>query len=123
MQNALNNHRREHRMESIEFLVSGSAPEPYRVSFHREGGKLTAFCTCQAGLNGQACKHRLDILAGAVDGLPEGSGPDVRAVCAWLQGTALQQAVQQVQALEAEMDAVKRRLAVAKKGLAVTMRG
>ena len=55
--------------ERIEFLVQGSAAEPYRVSFWRVGDNVKSSCTCQAGKNGLACKHRLSLLDGDVTNL------------------------------------------------------
>lgn len=52
--------------ERIEFLVQGSAPDPYRVSFWRVGDNVQSSCTCQAGRNGLACKHRLNLLGGDI---------------------------------------------------------
>ena len=55
--------------ERVEFLVQGSASEPYRVSFWRVGDNVKSSCTCQAGKNGLACKHRLSLLDGEVTNL------------------------------------------------------
>ena len=59
--------------EHIEFLVQGSAPEPYRVSFWRVGDSVKSSCTCQAGKNGLACKHRLNLLDGDITNLASSS--------------------------------------------------
>lgn len=53
----------------IEFIVQGSAPEPYRVSFWRVGDNVKSSCTCQAGKNGRACKHRIALLEGDITNL------------------------------------------------------
>lgn len=53
----------------VEFLVQGSAPEPYRVSFWRVGDNVKSSCTCRAGKNGLACKHRIALLDGDVTNL------------------------------------------------------
>lgn len=45
-------------MEDICFLVQGSAEEPYKVTFKKNGSNLSAYCTCPAGENCQFCKHR-----------------------------------------------------------------
>jgi hypothetical protein len=65
----------DHQSERIEFLVQGSSAEPYRVSFWRVGDKVKSSCTCQAGKNGLACKHRLSLLDGDVNNLVS-SSPD-----------------------------------------------
>lgn len=61
--------------ERVEFLVQGSTADPYRVSFWRVGDNVKSSCTCQAGKNGLACKHRLNLLDGDVTNLVS-SGPD-----------------------------------------------
>ena len=61
--------------ERIEFIVQGSASEPYRVAFWRVGDNVKSSCTCQAGKNGLACKHRLSLLDGDVTNLLS-SSPD-----------------------------------------------
>lgn len=55
--------------ERIEFLVQGSTSEPYTASFWRVGYNVKSSCTCQAGKNGLACKHRLSLLDGDVTNL------------------------------------------------------
>lgn len=61
--------------ERIEFLVQGSASEPYRAAFWRVSDNVKSSCTCQAGKNGLACKHRLSLLDGDVTNLVS-SSPD-----------------------------------------------
>lgn len=61
--------------ERIEFLVQGSASELYRAAFWRVGDNVKSSCTCQAGKNGLACKHRLSLLDGDVTNLVS-SSPD-----------------------------------------------
>ena len=61
--------------ERIEFYVQGSAAEPYRISFWRAEDNVKSSCTCQAGKNGLACKHRLNLLDGDVTNLVS-SNPD-----------------------------------------------
>ena len=55
------------------FLVQGNPPDPFRVSFIREGKRLSATCTCNAGLLGKLCKHRLGLMKGDPTGLVGGS--------------------------------------------------
>lgn len=61
--------------DHIEFFVQGSASDLYRVSFWRVGDNVKSSCTCQAGKNGLACKHRLNLLGGDVTNLVS-SSPD-----------------------------------------------
>lgn len=55
--------------EIIKFLVQGSQPQPYELSFEFNKGSLTAYCSCPAGINGMYCKHRSQIFLGNSDGI------------------------------------------------------
>ena len=79
-------------MNSVEFLVQGSAPYPYRVTFELSGPRLSAFCTCPAGDKGLHCKHRLNILAGDTTGVI-GNADQVPLISTWLPGTQLEAAL------------------------------
>jgi uncharacterized Zn finger protein len=109
-------------MESIKFQVQGSASEPYEVVFSREGSNLTATCTCPAGLVGQYCKHRFNILGGAVDGVVSNNENEVATVLGWLPGTDVEAAMNAVAAAEAEVERAKKAATAAKKALASAMR-
>lgn len=71
----------------IEFLVQGSAAEPYRVSFWRVGDNVKSSCTCQAGENGLACKHRLNLLDGDVTNLVSSSPDSFQKLQGLLEGS------------------------------------
>lgn len=73
--------------DRIEFLVQGSASEPYRVSFWRVGDNVKSSCTCQAGKNGLACKHRLNLLDGDVTNLVSSSSDSFRRLQRMLEGS------------------------------------
>lgn len=110
-------------MREIKFEVQGSASEPYEVDFVRRGdGNLSAYCSCPAGENGQYCKHRINILAGNVEGIVSPNQEAVKVVASWLPGTDLEAALKRVLALEIEEARLKRELSVAKKELAKSMR-
>ena len=110
-------------MQEITFLVQGSAPEPYEVSFvKRSEANLSAYCTCPAGENGKHCKHRSEILTGSVDGIVSDNLEEVQTVCAWMVGTDVEAALMETLQLEKEGDRIKKALAAAKKKLATAMR-
>lgn len=48
----------------FEFLVKGTASEPYKVTFTFDAKKGSGNCTCPAGQKRQICKHRIWILEG-----------------------------------------------------------
>lgn len=104
-----------------EFFVQGSAPEPYHVTFEKEGNKLNAYCTCPAGQNGMHCKHRLNILKGSIKKIVNGNQSDVEKVVSWLHGTDLEEAIKRVDQLEKEASIIKKKLSRAKKLIARLM--
>jgi hypothetical protein len=109
-------------METIQFLVQGSATEPYKVTFQREGKILSAFCTCPAGASGQYCKHRLSILQGRPTGVISDNVAEGRTVAAWLPGTNVEAAMEALFAAERDLERAKSAAAAARKDLARTMR-
>jgi uncharacterized Zn finger protein len=105
--------------DAFEFLVQGSASEPYVVSFRRRDTKtLSAYCTCPAGENGMACKHRIRILRGVIQGIVSDNSSDVATVAAWLAGSDVETALQTIDQLEKEAERVRKALGAAKKALA-----
>ncbi len=109
-------------METIQFLVQGSADEPYEVTFQKAGDNLSAFCTCAAGQNGQYCKHRFQILEGNTEGIVSRNSEQVPTVVAWLPGTDVAEAMAALAAAEREFDRAKKIVTNAKKNLASAMR-
>lgn len=106
-------------VDSITFLVQGSASEPYRVLFRRRNSaNLSAYCTCPAGENGMYCKHRIRILQGMRDGIVSENIKEVEKVVEWLVATDVQEALKTVCALEIEADRIKKALSAAKHALA-----
>jgi uncharacterized Zn finger protein len=109
-------------MKEIEFLVQGSAPEPYRVTFIKDKDNLNAFCTCPAGENGQYSKHRFAILAGDAKAITSKNIDQVATICRWLPGTNLEATLTELAEAEHEYDAARERLIIAKKKVAQAMR-
>lgn len=85
--------------ERIEFLVQGSAVEPYRVSFWRVGNNVKSSCTCQAGKNGLACKHRLSLLEGDVTNLLSSSPDSFKKLQRLLEGSDVEAALRGVESV------------------------
>ena len=48
----------------LTLLAKSSGDAPYEVDFVVEEGKLTVRCNCRAGIFGQLCKHKTELLAG-----------------------------------------------------------
>lgn len=108
-------------MEEIIFLVKGSSPEPYKVTFTRSKNNINAFCTCPAGENGQHCKHRYAIMAGDSSAVISDK-EKVMVVMSWLPGSDLEAALMELAEAEHEHDKAKKRLTAAKKSIARAMR-
>ncbi|MEY2509022.1 MAG: hypothetical protein QOH01_3351 [Verrucomicrobiota bacterium] len=105
--------------DSFEFLVQGSAAEPYVISFRRRGANnISAYCTCPAGQSGMSCKHRVRILRGLVEGVVSPNSADVTRVAGWLAGSDVQTALRTIEDLENEAERIKKALSAAKKALA-----
>lgn len=109
-------------MGNIYFLVQGSAEEPYKVTFKKNGSNLSAYCTCPAGENGQYCKHRFRILDGCGDGIVNSNKDEVMIVKSWLRGTDVDAALNEVTEKERVFEKVKQDLSAAKKKLARIMK-
>jgi uncharacterized Zn finger protein len=109
-------------METIQFLVQGSAKSPYKVTFRKTGKNLSAYCTCPAGENGQYCKHRFRILEGCTEEIVSENSEQVLHVVAWLPGSDVAAAMATLAAAESEFERVKRIVSSAKRDVAAAMR-
>ena len=108
-------------MQDINFLVQGSASEPYKVTFRKSGNNFTALCTCPAGKNNLYCKHRFNILEGNTNNIVSGNENDVSIVVKMLPGTDIENALYEVKNTERELNDIKKKLADLKKKLARVM--
>jgi uncharacterized Zn finger protein len=107
----------------INFLVQGSAPEPYEVTFLNKEDDLLIFCTCPAGENGKHCKHRLALIEGDAGAIVSGNKDDLVTALAWLQDTAIQEACVEFRQAEQDVESAKKRFNAAKRKLANVMAG
>ena len=71
----------------LTFLVKGSTPDPYEVTFIKDGDSLTALCTCPAGQFGNFCKHRISIIDGDGTAIVSDNANEVTTITDWLKGT------------------------------------
>jgi hypothetical protein len=108
---------------ALEFLVQGSEPEPYHVTFRRTGEQLIAGCTCAGAAAHQLCKHRLALLAGDVTAVVSGNAAAVQQLPAVMAGTALELAYGRVIETERGVEAAKRLAHAARKALGRIMQG
>jgi len=107
----------------IAFLVQGSQADPYRVIFSRNGSDLTAHCSCAAGLVGQPCKHRLNILRGEMNEIVSGNADEVASVAELLAGSPLEHLLNDLTTAETEEAETKKRIKAIKKQLGRVMNG
>ena len=105
-------------MESIEFMVQGSALEPYHVVFTKEGNNLNAYCTCLAGENDLYCKHRFNILDGKTKAIVSNNLDQVPIIQSWLPGSDVEKALNLLGQAEKEYALAKKRVSEAKKNVA-----
>jgi peroxiredoxin len=108
----------------IKFLVQGSEKEPYETVFNKEGDRVTARCSCPAGVKGRMglyCKHRFRILRSDTDGIVSANIEDVKIVQAWIAGSDIEIAVHKLAKGQGELERAKKKIAAAKKALAKVM--
>ena len=108
-------------MEELVFLVKGSSPDGYEVTFIKDGSSLTALCTCPAGQFGSYCKHRIAILDGKSDSISSGNADQAPTVTEWLVGTDVEAALSELRVAEKTTECAKEDLAALKKKLARAM--
>lgn len=76
-------------MERIEFLIQGSAPDPYVITFLKKGQRISFNCSCPAGEHNLLCKHLLRIISGIQEGIVSNNSLDVSKVHAWIANTEI----------------------------------
>ena len=108
-------------MAQLEFLVKGSAKDPYEVIFIKDGENLTAICTCPAGTYGNVCKHRISIIDGDSKSVVSENAADVETIVAWVVGTDIEAALKEMRDAEAAGAGSTNALKVAKANLAKTL--
>lgn len=108
-------------MEELTFLVKGSAKDPYEVIFIKDGDSLTAICDCPAGTFSNVCKHRVNILDGDARSITSDNADKVSTVVAWLVGSDVEAALNDLRAIEKLKDKDKTALNDAKRKLARAM--
>lgn len=108
-------------MEQLEFSVKGSTPDPYEITFIKDGDSLTAICSCPAGTFGNFCKHRIAILDGDASAIVSDNADKARVVREWLVGTDVETALKEMRNADWPAESAKDALAAAKRKLARAM--
>lgn len=111
-------------MKRIEFSVKSSDKnkDPYRVVIEKSDSNLNAFCNCGAGINGQYCKHRFQVLSGNPENVIGAKNTELALVVDWLVGTDVEVALSSLALAEDQFEHSKKILNDAKKNLAVALR-
>ena len=113
-----------HIVQELIFHVRGSKDEPYEIRIiHRDEGKLSAYCTCQAGSNGMHCKHRIGILTGKPENVIEHpkNKDSLLTVAGWVKGSDIEAVLNELHAAENELEKIKFTVVRLKKSLAKAM--
>lgn len=106
-------------MPEINFMVQGSAEDPYEVTFLKQEDRLLVLCSCPAGTNRRHCKHRVAIMNGSASDVVSDNREELATVRDWLRGTAVEAALEALNRAAGGGDA--RALAAAKARLARAM--
>ena len=99
----------------LEFLVQGSDPTPYKVTFTKDQGYIKATCTCKAGLIGILCKHRLSLLDGEKGALVSDNSDQLLDLSPWLSVSKLAAAISEIVQLESKKKEIEAKIKRSKK--------
>ncbi|ABK16805.1 hypothetical protein [Syntrophobacter fumaroxidans] len=108
-------------MDSLQFLIQGSAPEPYTVTLIRVGPDITISCSCPGAKFEKHCKHRIRILTGDKTGIISGNADCLCQVSEMIRGTAIESARDRYQQAEREVEMAKKKFMKVKKELSDLM--
>lgn len=105
----------------ISFLVKGSKPEPYTVTFKFDDKSFIAICTCPAGEEGMHCKHRLGILSGDLSNILKVNKEEVAQLMESYSKSELKILLDMLEVNEKEIDRLKKDSLSIKKKMAKYM--
>jgi hypothetical protein len=108
-------------VQELVFLIKGSSPDPYEVTFIKDGTSLTALCNGPAGTFGNLCKHRVSILDGRTDAISSDNADEAPKVLEWLAGSDVEAVLSELRTAEKSQDCSKEELMALKKKVAKTM--
>ncbi len=109
---------------TLRFQVpSNSTAEVYDVVATCEGQRLSIVCTCMAGQKGMVCRHRTNLIHGALTSLVIEQTTDVQMLAHMVEGTELAKSLAALANLEDEAEKLKRRISGQRKQVARLMFG
>lgn len=98
-------------------VESSSTGEIYYIEVSRSADNLTCTCTCTAAENGMHCKHRIGILRGDSSIVDGGDIDKMDLIPQMLAGTDVENALNQMEDLEARKADIDKQLKAIKKQL------
>lgn len=101
-------------------VKSSSGDGGYNIFFGETDGKVRVTCSCQAGLNRMACKHRLSLIDGDIRAVIVGA-EHVSALRLMVEQSPIPPLILEIAQLEHEADAIKKRISAAKKKLGAAL--
>jgi hypothetical protein len=101
---------------------SSSSAEVYDVGATLQP-VLRITCTCAAGAIGGFCKHRTDLLEGDLTNLVTVDEADISILIQAVDGSEIRRAMNDITALDAEIETLKRKLGAVKKQLSRALNG
>jgi hypothetical protein len=94
----------------IRVKAKSSSGEPYEVVFTNHGNFFTVFCPCQAGVHGQLCKHKTQLLQGDESMLHNPSDGSVLAgIRSWVQSSVYSVLLTEYSSIKKEIEAANRK--------------
>lgn len=105
-------------MKQIDFLIQGSATEPYLVTVKVSPKKFNIYCNCPAGAIGQNCKHKMQIMQGGKSKIVSNNLQEISNIPKFIAESPLASAIEDLTQLEAQAEAIKAEISRRKKQIA-----
>ena len=109
----------------IAMKAKSSSGNPYDVYFEYDENqkKFMVFCTCQAGIHGKLCKHKIQLLDGKASMLfDESDKPMLDQVREWVQKSKYTELISEYAAVKKEIEALQKKEKAARKTLEVLLK-
>lgn len=111
-------------MPSYSFNIQGSSNDPYEVTVKYSDKKFNIFCDCPAGVLGQNCKHKLQIINGELSKpskVVSGDLDKLDSIPEIVKKFPIMDALSELKNLEAEAENLKKLISSHKKKIARLM--
>ena len=108
-------------MQYYSFYIQGSSSEPYEVIVKYSEKKFNIFCDCPAGILGQNCKHKLQVINGDLSKpskIVSGDLDKLSSISEIVKNFPIVDALTDLTALEKEAENIKKQISVQKKKIA-----